>query len=490
MQRQMTRRSVLRWFGVGCAGGLLAACQPKVVEVTTVVEKVVEKAVKETVIVEGTPQVVEKVVKETVFVEVTPAPKEPVTITWLMRSSPSETPWEEERLNTWNSLRPETQVNLVSVPYAEVDPKLSTMVAAGTPPDVFSQWGEQGFGEYYARKLPLELTPFIDRDGYDMGQFITGAVEPYIREGTFFSVPQVHNFAILMFYNKKMFDEAGIEYPPMDWNDKSWNVDRLTETAKKLTKNYGQGMDAQYGTTTLGPLHFLAYLWGGDCFTKEHYETGMSQTSQLDSRPVIDAAQAQADLIYKHQVTPTPAETKTIGQLGNIFMTGRVAMTKGLASDMRLFMQAEFKYGLAPLPWKVDNKRYAFTGCWMAAAASPNPDQAWQFMKYLVDEESCRGLANAGFGVPRENVMKEVWLPKYQEKSGMSIDDLSKIIFGSMDNSEEHVNHLFVGWSKIIQMINMDLDPLWLGNAAAEEVLPPLKQKLDRVLKGIWDEFH
>ena len=64
MARQCTRRELLRYFGLAGSAAVLAACQPKVVEVTKIVEKEVEKVVKETVIVAGTPKVVEKVVKK------------------------------------------------------------------------------------------------------------------------------------------------------------------------------------------------------------------------------------------------------------------------------------------------------------------------------------------------------------------------------------------------------------------------------------------
>ncbi len=63
MAIRMTRRDMLRHAGVGSAALLVAACQPKIVEVekvvkeTVEVEKVVEKEVE-----------VEKVVKETVIV--------------------------------------------------------------------------------------------------------------------------------------------------------------------------------------------------------------------------------------------------------------------------------------------------------------------------------------------------------------------------------------------------------------------------------------
>ncbi|MBV7328808.1 extracellular solute-binding protein [Chloroflexi bacterium TSY] len=336
----------------------------------------------------------------------------------------------------------------------------------------------------------LDLTPFIERDDYDMGQFLEASIVPYERDGKFFFLPQVNNFAIMFFYNKDLFDEAGLDYPTTDWTDtESWNWDVMLDYAQTLTKNYGQGLDAQYGINLTRGVHHLAYLYGGDAFTPEHYETGLSQTSQLDSDLVIEAVQARADLVYKDEVSPSPADLESLSQLGNIFMTGKIGMVDSGSWGMRVFQDAAFRFGVAPLPGKYDNKRYAFTGTWLFARETPNPDAAWEFGKYLVSEESCRLLADVGFGSPRDNVNKEVWLPKYSDKTEMTTEELQSVIFGSLDYSVEHVNHLFVGWPQINQTINQDTDPIWLGNASAADVLSETKGKLDTVLGNIYDEF-
>jgi ABC-type glycerol-3-phosphate transport system substrate-binding protein len=65
MMEKLSRRSLLRVFGVGAAGAMLAACQPKVVEVTRVVEKekVVEKVVEQTVVVKEAVEVEKEVTR-------------------------------------------------------------------------------------------------------------------------------------------------------------------------------------------------------------------------------------------------------------------------------------------------------------------------------------------------------------------------------------------------------------------------------------------
>ena len=88
--KKVSRRRFLSASAIVMTGVMAAACKPKVVEVEKVITKEVERIVKETVIIAGTPQVVEKVVKQTVVVkkEVTAAPAkaEPVTIRYHGRT--------------------------------------------------------------------------------------------------------------------------------------------------------------------------------------------------------------------------------------------------------------------------------------------------------------------------------------------------------------------------------------------------------------------
>lgn len=63
MEKRLSRRSLLRWFGMGAAASTLAACQPKIVEVTRVVEKQVEKVVEQTVVVKEAVEVQKEVTR-------------------------------------------------------------------------------------------------------------------------------------------------------------------------------------------------------------------------------------------------------------------------------------------------------------------------------------------------------------------------------------------------------------------------------------------
>ena len=158
LEKRLSRRSLLRGVLVTGAGMVLAACAPQVVKETVVVEKEkivekpVEKVVKETIIVEGTPKVVEKVVKETVVVEkqAQPASKQ-VTVRYHCRAGAapppsSEFPTHQNRVAEFREEHPE--INVIREDIANTDlhdyyVKLATMIAGGTVGDILHGDGQR-----------------------------------------------------------------------------------------------------------------------------------------------------------------------------------------------------------------------------------------------------------------------------------------------------------------------------------------------------------
>lgn len=418
---------------------------------------------------------------------------EEVTITWLMRSNPVENKWQKEYvIPKFQEKYPNIKVNLIIVPYNQMDQKLLTMVAAGEPPDVFSQWGVSGFGDYYTRGLLLDLTPYINRDKYNLGAFIPRVVNIYKRSGKYYSVPQVTNYGILVYYNKDLFDKAGLPYPPVDWQDKSWNWDKMVQYAKKLTQNYGQGVNAQYGvdTSTLQQIWMAAYLWGDDPFYPEHYKTGLAKSTRLDSPGVIEAVQAVADLIYKHKVAPTPAIAQVLSQLGPLFGTGKIGMAFGLPTQAYTnYQNAPFRWGLAPMPWAKSNKVSWFNGTWFIAKGSKHPEEAWKLIKYLTSEEAARDMAKVtGFLVPLKSVVTD-WYKLFEKPTGMKANEVKMVVEGVLKNGVENVNHLFVSWPEINDILTQELSQIWLGKVSAEEGLKAAKPKVDAVVYKIYQQF-
>jgi len=153
MSKVVSRRAFLRVAAAGVAGAVLAACQPKIVEVTSVVEKVV----KETVVVEGEAKVVEKVVKETVVVEKEAAPAGPsdkivrvLLSSWAVAEIPFDAAARE-----FNDANPGIKVQ-IQTDFEGWDTKVIAQQNDGT-----LEWSAAGI-----------LTPFLDMKRWTATQMI------------------------------------------------------------------------------------------------------------------------------------------------------------------------------------------------------------------------------------------------------------------------------------------------------------------------------
>jgi len=226
MPREVSRRAFLRLAATAAAGTLLAACQPKVVEVEKVVTKEVEKVVKETVVVEGTPQVVEKVVKETVIVkeEAKPAAETEKIVRVLLSSwAVGEIPFDTAA-REFGETHPGVKVQ-VQTSFEGWDTKVIAQINDGT-----LEWGAAGI-----------LTPFLDMQRWvatkmvqPMDDYIAASAEPGAAdllsdmlpavkedssfEGKFYSVP--YSFENITFnWRVDYFNAVGATEAPKTWDD-------------------------------------------------------------------------------------------------------------------------------------------------------------------------------------------------------------------------------------------------------------------------------
>jgi multiple sugar transport system substrate-binding protein len=208
----LTRRSILKAMGGGLAISLLAACQPKIVEVEKIVEKEVtkivevEKVVKETVIVGGTPKVVEKIVKETVVVQVEAAPEEATLEFW---STWSDDYFLVPMIEDFISRHPNLKVNLTLRPGGgDYNELLLTRIASGDPPDMAHTF--QAPVVFGARGALVPIDDFMVTAAHAKpGSFWPLGIQTCQWRGKTYGLPfSMGNYVIT--YNVDWFEEKGI----------------------------------------------------------------------------------------------------------------------------------------------------------------------------------------------------------------------------------------------------------------------------------------
>jgi multiple sugar transport system substrate-binding protein len=145
---------------------------------------------------------------------------------------------EQKVVDEYNSSNPDN-INIVLnvIPNAEAYNVLATQLAAGSPPDIIGPVGIRGVS--FAGENLLVIDDLIKSQGVDISKYDEASLKPYQNDkGQQIGLPYAV-FPSFIYYNRDLFDEAGVEYPPQKfgdkYGDKEWNMDTLREVAMKLT---------------------------------------------------------------------------------------------------------------------------------------------------------------------------------------------------------------------------------------------------------------
>ena len=111
--------------------------------------------------------------------------------------------------------------------------KLLTQIAGGDYPDIIFL-GNGNIEPFVARGQLLPLDDFIARDNFDTADISQQNLKLYNVDGVQYGFPADAPNQQL-FYNKTIFDEAGVEVPSSDWEDEGWNWDAFLDKAKAVT---------------------------------------------------------------------------------------------------------------------------------------------------------------------------------------------------------------------------------------------------------------
>jgi arabinogalactan oligomer/maltooligosaccharide transport system substrate-binding protein len=228
-------------------------------------------------------------------------------LTWWDTSDPTnEGPAWKELIKRFNEEYPNVTVNYESVPFAEAQNKFKTAAASGSgAPDILRAevaWVPEfaSLGYLYS----LEGTELLE----DKDDFLETPLSSNVFDGQTYGVPQVTDTLALM-YNKKLFDEAGIEAAPTTWAE-------VQEAADKLKKIKAEGIYINSGGYFTLPF---VYGEGGDIVDPE------AKTIEINSDASV-AGITEAQKLVKSGAAVKPVANDPYGTMMTLFKEGKVGM--------------------------------------------------------------------------------------------------------------------------------------------------------------------
>jgi len=298
--------------------------------------------------------------------------KSKITLNYVYWGDISEIALNTHWIRSFEKKHPGIKVNMIHT--SEVETKILTMVAAGVPPDVMYAW-PQVLQDFASKGIYLPLNAFIKRDGIDQGKWFPQILKAYKYKDKIYGLPRGWNPYVL-YYNKNLFDEAGVPYP-----DESWTWQTVIKYGRKLTKRDREGRIEQFAISNV-PYQIFVWSMGGKFFDREGKPS-------YDGPKTIEGFQLARDLIWKYKISPTPQQLKQNQSAEDMFLTGRVAMfALGMWAVPRFRTIKKFKWDIAVMPRGKVRKTMLVTAGWAISSATKHPQQAWDLVKYLSGDEA------------------------------------------------------------------------------------------------------
>ncbi len=278
---------------------------------------------------------------------------------------------------------PDIEVEFTALEPTNYWPKISAMAAAGELPDVFNmssgyidQWAQDG--------LLMNIQDKVDelpQDDYFTRVFSTLRY-PDKTESDMYGIPYAWVTTVL-YYNKDMFDAAGVEYPNEDW---TWEDFRKAAEELTIDEN-GDGVPEVYG-----------HWWYGRYAHVEPwvYANGGRILNDLKTRIDVDekareALQFLGDLSNKYNVSPPKKDVVGIRQQ-DMFPLQQTAMWVDGSwniQHVRDMGQGAFDWGIAKVPQGPsaepgEYEAYGWPDSLVISKESEHKEAAWKLIKYLI----------------------------------------------------------------------------------------------------------
>lgn len=293
-----------------------------------------------------------------------------------------DNPARREQLALFNKLHPEYELRL-DASNNGMD-KVLIQSSSGVGPDVFDCYSPAQLQTYVSSGIAWDITDEMAKRGVTQELTWPLAWSTFAIKGRMYGFPS-NVFADGIWYHKDMFDKAGIPYPP-----RTWTWEQFLDVAKKMTVRDARGRVAQYALMGDVGKVALPFMWsnGGRMFNDS------GTRCVLNSPENIEALQFWYDLMYKHEVIPSPVAEATMSTSGGwgsgvitMFGDKRCAMAAGgrwWLNTLRSYKELDL--GVCEMPYtKVDRVRGGARAT-LINKFSPNREAALDFLTFLAGE--------------------------------------------------------------------------------------------------------
>ena len=404
---------------------------------------------------------------------VNPSMQGKTVIRWVVDPNPIR----KEQIKLFESRH--ADIHVINDPGAEPQ-RLLTQLAGDVPPDVMALYDPQTIRLFAKNDVLLDLRPYVKEYGLPVDKLYPG-LKPYIYyQDKIVGIPE-NCGPFVLFYNKKLFREAGVPYPKPGW---TW--EECLEVARKLTKYRtvsGRKVPIQKGLY-VGTYDWWFFIWmhHGRLFSED------GKTCLMNSEAVKKGIRFWADLRLKHHVTPTTSEAQSMAPTGAwgsdalLFREGRIAMMisgRWLAIQYR--EQKDLEWDVTSVPHGPNRVTLLASKCYSIPKTCRHKHEALTFITHLLSMDNQLLVANYGDGMPtlRDEAISKAfeYNPQYPNERNNRLH-LDEMKYARVQEYSPYINILDVN-----AIMSVELDKMWLGEQTADEACDAIARRINAIIR-------
>ena len=365
----------------------------------------------------------------------------------------------EALIATFEKENPGIKVAYTTSPFDSYFTKLQTGIAAGTAPDVF-ELNYENFVTFASRNTLLNLTPLLNQDAGLKGSFYPAALGAFDVGTAQYGLPITFS-TVVLFYNKDLFDKAGVAYPTNNW---TWQ--NALDAAQKIN-NPAQKVWGIFQPVQFWEFYKVARQAGG----------GLSVSSsavQIDTPANRTALKYLVDKVRVQKVMPSDAEMSGVSN-EDMFLNGQLGMLVSGIWMFDKFSAAKFKWDIAVEPGGQRKATHFFSNAAVISRTSKNADAAWKWVKFLASNPATvKTRIDRSWELPALSLTQRGLIDSYLKKP---MPANREAVFDSLQHAI--TPPVIENQGQLQDIINQELEAARLGTKSVEQALADAQKRVE-----------
>lgn len=393
--------------------------------------------------------------------------KKNVTLKLSIWGNDSHKKMYEDMIAKFHEKNPNINVEIMTIPFADYQQKLTIMQASRTAPDLV--WlAERMIPQFISTNGLLDISAVKTDTEYKFDDFYPSTLALLTKDGKNYGIP-FSTPPSMIYYNKTLFKAKGLATPSELYTQGKWTYEEYLKAAKALTDSskgiYGTNLVRNGWANWPDTLQTVFNSYGAEFISQD------GKKFMLNSKEGEQSLQIFSDMIFKDKVHPKPGDQTT-------FDSGKIAMQKELFSYMgKAKAIKDFEWDIAPLPAGPNGTGTTLGyGSVAIIKETPNPEESLAFLKFITNPENMK-ISSQYFVPSRKSVLESDGFLK----QGPSAESMKMAVIDQMAKAKTLPT--FNNWQNIDSNMKTVLDYLYSQSVPVKEVLKKAEDTITPLLK-------